>query len=141
MEITTKYHGTVKYEEKDIITFKKGLPGFEELHEFISFPLEDNPCFRILQSNKESEIGLVTINPFDFISEYEVNLSNELQKELSIEKPEDVLILNTVTLNSDIKKITTNLKAPIIININKRLGEQIILDNEKYGIKHPLIRE
>lgn len=141
MEITTKYHGTVEYEEKDIITFRKGLPGFEKLREFISFPLEDNPCFRILQSVEESEIGLVTINPFEFISEYEVNLSNELQKELVIEKPEDVLILNTVTLSSDIKKITSNLKAPVVININKRLGEQIILDNEKYSIKHPLIRE
>jgi flagellar assembly factor FliW len=141
MEIITKYHGTVKYKEKDIITFKKGLPGFEEFHEFISFPLEDNPCFTILQSIKNVEIGLVTINPFDFIREYEVSLSDEIQKQLLIEKPEDVFILNTITLNSDIKKITTNLKAPVIININKGIGEQIILDNEKYGIKHPLIRE
>lgn len=141
MKIQTKYHGTVEYEEKDIITFKNGLPGFEEFHKFIVFPLEDNPYFRILQAIKSSEIGLVTVNPFDFIEEYEVNLSEELQVGLQVEKPEDVIILNTVTLNSEVSKITTNLKAPIVININKRLGEQIILDNEKYSIKHPLVRE
>ena len=51
------------------------------------------------------------------------------------------MVFNTVTLNSDPKKITTNLKAPIIINISNNLGEQIILDKEKYKIKHPLIKE
>ncbi|WP_017415622.1 flagellar assembly protein FliW [Clostridium tunisiense] len=141
MKIETKYHGTVEYEEKDIIAFKKGLPGFEEFHKFIVFPLEDNPYFKILQSVKSPEIGLVAANPFDFIEDYEVSLSNDLQKDLEVEKPEDVLILNTVTLNSEVSKITTNLKAPIVININKKLGEQIILDNEKYSIKHPLVRE
>jgi len=141
MKIETKYHGNVEYEEKDIITFEKGLPGFEEFHKFIIFPLEDNPYFKILQAIKSSEIGLVTINPFDFVDEYEVNLNQELQQVLQVEKPEDVMILNTVTLNSEANKITTNLKAPIVININKGLGEQIILDNEKYSIKHPFIRE
>jgi flagellar assembly factor FliW len=37
-----------------------------------------------------------------------------------------------------VEHITTNLKAPIIINIKQKLGEQIILDNDKYKIKHPL---
>lgn len=141
MKIETKYHGTVDYEEKDIITFKNGLPGFEEFHKFIMFPIEDNPYFKILQAIKSPEIGLVTVNPFDFIEEYEVDLSEDLQVVLQVEKPEEVMILNTVTLSSQVSKITTNLKAPIVININKRLGEQIILDNEKYSIKHPLIRE
>ncbi|MPM26032.1 Flagellar assembly factor FliW [bioreactor metagenome] len=141
MRIETKYHGTVEYEEKDIITFKNGLPGFEEFHKFVMFPIEDNPYFKILQAIKSPEIGLVTVNPFDFIEEYEVNLSEDLQADLQVEKPEEVMILNTVTLSSQVSKITTNLKAPIVININKGLGEQIILDNEKYSIKHPLVRE
>lgn len=141
MKIETKYHGTMEYEEKDIITFRNGLPGFEEFHKFIVFPLEDNPYFRILQAIKSPEVGLVTANPFDFIEEYEVNISEDLQADLQVEKTEDVMILNTVTLNSQVSKITTNLKAPIVININKGLGEQIILDNEKYSIKHPLVRE
>lgn len=141
MRIETKYHGTMEYEENDIIIFRNGLPGFEEFHKFIIFPLEDNHYFTILQAIKSPEVGLVTVNPFDFIEEYELNLSEELQQNLQVEKPEDVMILNTVTLNSEVSKITTNLKAPIVININKGLGEQIILDNEKYSIKHPLVRE
>ena len=51
------------------------------------------------------------------------------------------MLLTTVTLNSDPKKITTNLRAPIAINNSNKLGEQIILENDKYEIKCPLIKE
>ena len=72
---------------------------------------------------------------------YSFDLNKDLLERLGIQKDEEVMIFNTVTLNSDPEKITTNLKAPVIINISNNLGEQIILDKEKYKIKHPLIKE
>ncbi len=141
MKINTKYHGEIEYLDQDIINFKKGLPGFEDLKKFILFNVVDNDVFKVLHSIEDNTVGVIAINPFDFMTQYEVNLSESLIKELEISKEEEVLIINTVTLNSDFKKITTNLKAPIVININTRLGEQIILDNEEYVIKYPLIRE
>lgn len=60
---------------------------------------------------------------------------------MKIKSEEDVWILNTVTINSDYKEITTNLRAPIIINIKEEIGEQIILKNEDYKIKHPIFQE
>ncbi|MPM96994.1 Flagellar assembly factor FliW [bioreactor metagenome] len=68
-------------------------------------------------------------------------MSDEKINELSINSPEEILVLNTVTLNSNVKNITINMKAPIIINIKEKIGEQIILDNEKYRIKKPLFEE
>lgn len=141
MKFNTKYHGIREFEEEDIIHFNKGLPGFENLNKFILFTAEENDIFSILHSVENEEIGLVVISPFIFFKEYEFKLSDEKIKVLKITSPEDVLVLNTVTLNNNINNITTNLKAPIIINIKERLGEQIILDNDKYGIKHPLFRE
>lgn len=138
MKLATKYHGTREYNKEDIIIFKKGLPGFENLKEFILFPVEDNELFSILHSIQNQEIGIVVISPFQFFQNYEFRLSDEKLKELNLSSPEDVLVLNTVTLNSSVEKITTNLKAPIIININNKLGEQIILDDDKYAIKQPL---
>jgi flagellar assembly factor FliW len=141
MKINTKYHGIREYEDKDIITFKKGLPGFEDLRGFIIFPVEENEVFSILHSIEDEKIGFVVISPFYVIKDYEINLSDDCIDELKIKSPEDVMLLNTVTLNSDINKITTNLKAPIIINIKTKLGEQIILENDDYLIKQPLIKE
>lgn len=141
MEVKTKYHGTVSFEERDIIKFNKGLPGFESLKNFILLPVEGSDIFKILHSIEDEEIGLIVVSPFEFIKDYEVELKDEFIHELSIKREEDVLILNTVTLNSNISKITSNLRAPIIINIREALGEQIILEDENLSIKYPLIRE
>lgn len=138
MELVTKYYGIKEYNEIDIIVFEKGIPGFEQLKKFVIFPVEENEVFNILQSIEDESIGIVVVSPFSYIKNYEVDLSQEKLSELKIENHEDIVILNTVTLNSDISKITVNLKAPILINIKKKIGEQIILDNSSYDIKHLL---
>lgn len=141
MEIKTKYHGIRHYEEEDIINFKKGLPGFENLHNFILFEAEENEVFSILQSVDDKEIGLVVTSPFIFKENYEFAIPDETVRELGILMQEDVLTLCTVTLSNDMKKITSNIKAPIIINIKEKKGEQIILQDEKLDIKYPLFKE
>jgi flagellar assembly factor FliW len=138
MKLDTKFHGVREYKEEDVIIFSKGLPGFEEYKKFILFPVEENDIFSILQAVEDEEVGIVTISPFVRFKEYEVKLSDEKLKDLKINSPEEVLVLNTVTLSTKTEDITTNLKAPIIVNIKEKLGEQIIIDNEKYLVKHPL---
>ena len=140
MELVTRYHGVREYSDEDIIVFKKGLPGFKELKNFIIFPLESNDAFSILHSVEDIEVGLVLVSPFTIALDYEFKIPDTSIKELEIAKPEDVLVLTTVTLSSNIEKITTNFKAPIIINIKGKLGEQLILDNDKYKIKQPLFK-
>lgn len=140
MKLTTKYHGVKEYTDEDIITFKKGLPGFESLTKFILFPAEENQLFSILHSIEDEEIGLVLLSPFEAEKDYEFKLSDNKLQELNIKSTEDVLVLNTVTLSSKAEDITVNLKAPIIINIKEKLGEQIILDKDGYKIKHPLFK-
>ncbi|WP_195962678.1 flagellar assembly protein FliW [Clostridium tyrobutyricum] len=141
MELKTKYHGTRYYEEKDIITFKRGIPGFEHLKKFIIFIAEENKLFYILHSIEDMSVGIVLVSPFNVVKDYEFKLNDSKLEELNIKSHEDVLVLNTVTLNSKLENITVNLKAPLVININRKLGEQIILDNIVYSIKHPLFRE
>jgi flagellar assembly factor FliW len=139
MKLNTKYHGIKDYEESDIITFGKGIPGFDNLKKFILFDVEDNEVFKVLHSIENNEIGFLVISPFDVDKSYEFNLDDETIDSLRIKEPADAMVLNTVTLNSKLEDITVNLKAPIIINLNKKLGQQVILDNEKYGVKHKLI--
>ncbi|MCY6959547.1 flagellar assembly protein FliW [Clostridium brassicae] len=141
MRLNTKYHGVHEYEEKDVFTFKKGIPSFENLTKFIIFPVEENEIFSVLHSIEDNEVGFIIMSPFDVLESYEFKLDDELIKRLNIQKAEDVVTISIVTLNSKVEHITTNLRAPIIINIKEKLGEQIILNNEKYMIKHPLFKE
>lgn len=141
MQLNTKLHGILEFNEKDVIIFPKGMPGFQNLNKFVLISVKENPAFSILHSIEDENIGLILISPFEIEKNYEFELKDEVIKQLKIEGPEDVLVLNTATLNSDMKKITVNLRAPIIINKKHGVGEQIILGNEAYKIKHPLFEE
>lgn len=138
MKLNSKYHGIKEYKEEDIITFSKGLPGFENLKKFIMFSVEENEIFNILHSLENEEMGLIIVSPFTVKPDYEFKLDNKIIDALNIESEEDVLVFNTVTLNTEVSRITTNLKAPIVINNKNKTAEQVILENDRYSIKHPL---
>ncbi|GAA0077562.1 flagellar assembly protein FliW [Clostridium sp. CTA-5] len=138
----SKIHGKIEYDEKNIVKFLKSIPGFDEnLRKFIVVDLKGMEPFKLFQSLEDDKVGVVVVSPFDFCYKYKVDLSENIIRELDIQESKDVMLLTTVTLNSNPKKITTNLRAPIVINISNRLGKQIILNNEDYAIKHPLIKE
>jgi flagellar assembly factor FliW len=141
MKLCSKYQGVIEYKEEDVITFPKGLPGFRDLKKYILFSVEENNTFNMLHSIENLEIGLLVISPFLISKDYEFNIEDNPLEDLRIENEADVLVLNTVCLNNDIKKATVNLKAPIIINNKEKIGEQLILDDEKYLIKQPLLKE
>jgi len=139
MKFISKVHGEIEYEEKNIITFNKGLLGLDELKKFILLDLQEYEPFKLLQSFEDDEISLVVTSPYGFFKDYEIKLNEETIKSLQIDSPEQVVLLTTVTLNSDVNKITTNLQGPIVINTSNNIGEQIIVDNPKYKVKSPLI--
>ena len=51
-------------------------------------------------------------------------------------KEESTAIFLTLTVPSDITKMTTNLKAPIIINADTKKGCQVIAENPEYVVKY-----
>lgn len=141
MVLKTKYHGDIEYEENQIINFKKGILSFENLKNFILFPLKGNEFFNVLHSIENTSIGFIVASPFSIKEDYTFELPNKIIEELQINDSTEVLVQNILTVNSDIEKTTINLRAPLIININSKLGEQIILNDERYFIKTPIIQE
>ena len=121
------------------IIFKRGIPGFESLKNFKIDGIKDSEKFKVMSSLDE-EVSFIVVSPFDFYSEYELNLDNETMKDLEIKDSNDVLILNIITLGETLEKSTINLKAPIVININNNLAKQYIIQYDTYDTKHPLIR-
>lgn len=141
MKYVSKIHGEIEYSENDVLSFNKGILGFSNLKKFVITDLSEYEPFKLLHSLEDDEIGMIVVSPYEFYEDYEINLNEEIIENLSIKSPEEVMIITTVTLNSDPKKITTNLQGPIVINTVNNNGEQIIIDNSKYKIKEPLIKE
>ena len=120
------------------ILFEKGIPGFESYNYFNVNMIEGNERFYNIVSKEDSNIGFVSISPFDIKKDYEIDLDDEFVKELDIKAERDVLVLCLITLGKTLKDSTANLKAPIIINIKNNRGKQLILQDDKYKIKEPL---
>lgn len=139
MEILSPVHGKITYDEDEIINFEKSIPGFNDIKRFILKEIEGS-SFKLLQSIDDVTVGFVVISPFQVEENYEINLSEEVIKTLEIKEATDVLLYSLVTLNSKVEKITVNLKAPVVINVNNKKAEQFIIDKAKYKIKHPLMK-
>lgn len=140
MKIQTTHFGEMKVDECQMITFIKGIPGFEEYKKYVLLPADEkgeSPFF-FLQSVEIKEVSFLLLDTFSFFKEYDLRLDGLVIEQLQVENPEDVIVLTTVTVQGELKDATTNLKAPLIINHNKQLGLQIVHDNKKYMIKQPI---
>ncbi|MCC0674209.1 flagellar assembly protein FliW [Clostridioides sp. ES-S-0145-01] len=122
------------------ITLKKGILGFENLKEYELLDIENNNTLKEFNSTEEDCIGFIVISPFEIIDEYEIVLNQDIIEKLEVESPNDILMFNIITLGSTLKESTVNMKAPIIINVKNNYGMQIISQDEKYCIRHPLSR-
>lgn len=120
------------------ILFEKGIPGFEEYKTFIINEIEGNEKLKMITSTEDSNVGFVAISPFEVKKDYEIDLNDEIINTLKIKQPEDVLLLNIITIGKTLETSTVNLKAPLVININNYKGKQLILQDDKYQIKEPL---
>ncbi len=137
MKIKTRNFGEIEIGKEKIIIFEEGIPAFEEEKEFIIILNEDkeNP-FHCLQSINNQDLSFIVINPFEIFSDYDILLPQTAINKLKIEKEEDINIYTIVVIPTDMKKMTTNLLGPIVINTKERLGKQVILDDERYTTKH-----
>lgn len=139
MQIHSKFLGEVEVEEKDVITFTEGLLGLEDYKKYVLLPIDAETPFAFLQSTEEKEIGFVVAYPFSFKNDYTFDLSDDDKDQLKIEKVEDVISYSIVTLKETFHDSTINLLAPIIINMKRKIGKQIVLqDQNVYPLRYPI---
>lgn len=126
----------MEIDESKIVNMPDGIPGFDECKRFFIFGSEEQPI-KWFQSVDKPEVALPIVNPFLFTRDYEVELSDDDVKFLEIKKPDDVAIFVVLVIPSgDPMAMTANLKAPIVINIKKRIGKQVVLMDERYPIRY-----
>ena len=84
-------------------------------------------------------LNYLIINPFLIFADYEFEIDDVSIEDLTVKQSEDLLIYTIITMNEgDIKKMTTNLVAPIVINKENNKAKQVVLEKSKYNTKHKL---
>lgn len=140
MTIQTRLFGEIEIDGKKIINFGDGIIGFDNLKQFMIIHDSEAENARILwlQSLDETSFAMPVIDPLLVREDYNPTVEDELFKNIGEIVDGEMLVLTTLTVPADIKGITTNLKAPVIINPITMRGCQIIVDNEEYPVKYPI---
>lgn len=126
MKINTYQFGEIEFDENHVISFSDGIIGFENLKKFILLSQEDG-LFFWLTSVDEPEIVFPLFPVKLLVNEY-----NEI---------ENFEAFGIVKLDKTPSNISINLKAPVYLNQEQRVGYQKIFDDDKYPLNYQLFVE
>ena len=141
LKIQTRDFGEQEIFEEDIIYFPNGLFAFEDCKRFVLFsPLGDEASPMWLQCVDSIKPCFIVFKPMDFISDYNPNPNSEDLEIIKLEKEEEIEYLSIAVVPNDYKNTTLNIKSPIIINRNKKLALQTVLQ-EDFDLRFPLYKE
>ncbi len=137
MTAETRLFGKIDIEDDKLITFPEGIVGFPFLEHFALIHDEDNKESAImwLQSMEEPEFAMPVVEPQRVVDGYNPVINDDLLAPAGDLKPEQTYVLVTLTVPREIEKMSVNLKAPIIINMENNKAVQLIVEDE-YEVKH-----
>lgn len=140
MNISTKNFGEITIADEKIIEFPVGIIGFPDLTQFALIHDEERGVGGIhwLQSVQEPNFAMPVMDPLLVKEDYNPTVEDELLKPIGEIVPDELLVMVTVTVPSDLTKMSVNLCGPIVINSATRRACQIIVEGEDYQVKYPI---
>ena len=132
--------GRVTVSEDHIITFAAGLPGFPDERRFALINDHLQPPFYCLQSVDNPSLAFVVTDPTALVFDYRPKNGGGTLQELQASSPEDLQVLVTLTIPPGRpREITANLMSPLLINPQRRLGKQVVIEKPHYSHQYPVI--
>ena len=141
-KVYTSRFGEIEVDEKKIVHFKDGIPAFEDEHEFIILPYDEESPYYFMQSLRTPDLAFLLTIPFLFFNDYTFEIDDATVDELGITSPDTVFYYSMVTIpNGSIRYMTANLLAPIVLNSTTMQAKQVVLEKSNYTTKHRLFPE
>ncbi len=141
MQVRSTRFGTFEVDDSRALVFHEGLLGFPRSSTYVVVEVDETPYFW-LQSVDEEDVAFLATSPFIFFPGYDLELGDEEQRSLEIEKPDQVEVLTLLTVHRAGERpesITANLLGPIVVNSETRRALQLVLDNPNYSTRVPLV--
>ena len=137
MKVNSIFLGEQEVDPDTVITFPKGIPGFEGKTQYKLFNEEGKPSIYWLQSLDDPAITFSMALPETFGFAYEMSLSDEEVALLEADDPARVTVMVLLSRPNDEKSsddtaqaesgVRANLNGPLLLNVDKRLAMQKVL--------------
>lgn len=129
MNVGTTRFGTLQVEADDVLCFPAGMVGLEDCRDWVLLADAQNDALGWLQCTQRPEIALAVVSPRRFVPDYQLRVYRFELVPLALADLKDAQVLVIVGKND--RGITLNLKAPILINPQRRLGRQVIANGSQ----------
>jgi flagellar assembly factor FliW len=140
MQIESSRFGVLDVRDETVIEFSDGLIGLPGKRYALVAKSEQTP-FYWLHSADHQDVAVPVTMPWLFFSGYEVRVPDEDAGELGLSEPGAAEIFCVVRAAAKLEEFTINLAAPVVVNVQQRLGRQIINGAGGYAVRQPLFSE
>ncbi len=137
--VSTSRFGQIEVPAEQVITMPHGMVGFPQLSRYVLLKHREGSPFHWLQSLEEPSLAFVVMNPLIFDAGYEFTLGQTETKLLEVSDPRQIQVWVVVTIpHGAPERMTANLKAPVVVNLDTSLAAQVILEDLRYPLRHPI---
>ncbi len=138
MVIKTSRFGLIELKSEDVLTFNEGLLGFKDLRQFVLLDDPNDDIFAWLQSCELPSVAFPVLEPEIFGHKYANSFNRTDFESLQMRVEQAAVYLNIITIPDDPTLMTANIKAPIVINLEKKMARQCVLQDNNLAIKEPI---
>lgn len=138
MIIQTSRFGGIEVDAQRFLSFPKGLLGFPDDHEFALIQTGENSAFYWMQSVGRPDLAFVVCDPRMFVSDYKLSIKPDDLTAIGVADPENCQVF--VIVNKVEDTLTGNLQGPLVVNVQTRVGKQLVLSDKRYSTRTPLMR-
>jgi flagellar assembly factor FliW len=140
LKIQTTRFGEVEVEDQSIILVQGGIIGFARYERYMIIEHKSESPFFWLQAVDSPDLAFVIVDPCLFMPDFNLTLSEPILADLKAQKSQEVAVHVLVTIpHGRPQEMTANLLGPLVINTQAKLARQIIVDDERYSHRHPII--
>lgn len=139
-QTTDTRFGTIAYHPDAELRFPLGLPGFAANRRFVLAPIPGTTGgLHVLHGLDGDAVDLVVVPLAELGEPVAAADLDAIRAELAIPRA-DLVVLGIVTLpaRGDRAGPRVNLRAPIFVDVVRRLGRQVVLADARYPFGEPL---
>jgi flagellar assembly factor FliW len=145
-QVQTRDFGVLEYDQPACLQFPRGFPGFEDQDGFVLIEQEALAPVVFLQSLKTPAVCFLAVPISAIDPHYEMGMTAEDLALLALDETRqpspgaNILCLSILSAAAN-GRFTANLLAPVVVNLETRMGLQAVRTDARYSHLHPLLEQ
>jgi flagellar assembly factor FliW len=138
MDVVTSRFGRIAVDAGEVLHFPSGMLGLEDCRQWVLLADAQNDALAWMQCVDRPTVALAVVSPRRFVPGYQMRIARRELASLELDDAKKAKVL--LVLGKTDRAITLNLKAPVVLNLERRLGRQVIANGDM-PVQYPLDSE